>query len=283
LYRFTGAIERCVDTLRVMDPRAMAQRKFETPPPWTGLDLLARCATDPPMAISTLVDAARPDRVGEHRICELGFGEGWLLEELLRAMPDAHLCGLDQSQSYVRRLREKLGDRVRVVRGDMEAPPFADRSFDVMLTCWTLYLMRDIDAALDSMKRCLRPGGRFVAATVAPDHMRDYEDLVDEAVRRALGHEREPDVGTRFDLETGDAYMRRHFARVELREWQGVLTLPDTDTALQLWTAYRPDGLDSDQEAAALIEYRRLTQELLRRYGEIAVRRHDGAFVATDA
>ncbi len=261
----------------------MAQRKFEAPPVWTGLDLLARCATDPPMAIGTLIDAARPDHVGEHRICELGFGEGWLLEEFARAMPDAQLYGLDQSQSYVYRLREKLGDRVRVVRGDMEAPPFADRSFNVMVTCWTLYFMRDIDAALESMKRCLRPHGRFVAATVAQDHMREYEDLVDEAVRRALGREREPDFSTRFDLQTGDAYMRRHFAHVELREWRGVLTLPDADTALQLWTAYRPDGLDAAEEAAPLIEYRRLTQELLRRDGEITVRRHDGAFVATDA
>jgi SAM-dependent methyltransferase len=266
-----------------MDPRSIAQRKFAAPPRWSGLDLLARCATDPPMAIKTLVDAARPDHAGEHRICELGFGDGWLLEELSGAMPDAGLYGLDQSGAYVDRLHENLGGRVRVVRGDMEAPPFAGRSFDVMLTCWTLCFMRDIDAALESMKRCLRPGGRLVAATVAPDHMREYEDLVDEAVRRALGRKRPQDFSSRFDLETGDAYMRRHFTQVELREWHGVLTLPDAETALELWTAYRPDGLDAAEEPAALVEYRRLVQELLQRQGVISVRRHDGAFVSSDA
>jgi hypothetical protein len=34
--------------------------------------------------------------------------------------------------------------------------------------------MRDIDAALEGIAQCLRPGGRFVAATVAADNMREY-------------------------------------------------------------------------------------------------------------
>ncbi len=202
----------------MVDPRTIALRKFSAAPEWTGFDLLARCATDPPLAIATLLDTVRPERAGDYRICELGFGSGSLLDEMARAFPRAYFFGLDQAASYVHSAHEMLSNKAQVVRGDMEALPFADKSFDVIVTCWTLYFMRDIDAALEGMKRSLRAGGRLVAATVAPDHMLEYEELVAAAVRGGLGREREPDIGLRFDLESGEPYMRRHFARVELRE-----------------------------------------------------------------
>jgi SAM-dependent methyltransferase len=261
----------------VTDPRARAREKFAGPPQWSGFDLLARCATDPPLAIATLLGAVAVD-VAAPRICELGFGSGWLLDQIARAQPRAALVGLDQSASYVGHARDTL-PRVRVVRGDMEALPFAPASFDVIVTCWTLYFMRDIDAALSGMKRCLRPGGRLVAATVAPDHMLEHEEMCTEAVR-AASHAREPDVGARFDLESGAALMHRQFASVELREWTGVLTLPDIESAMQVWRAYTPDGLPADVDARARDEYGRIASEYLRRKGVIRVRRHDGAFVA---
>jgi trans-aconitate methyltransferase len=114
--------------------RETARHKFEAPPR-VGLDLLARCASDPPLAVTALGDAARPARAGNIDVCELRFGDGWLLEELTRTFPEANLFGLDQPSAYVLRLHSTLGDSVRVVRGDMEALPFADRSFDVILTC----------------------------------------------------------------------------------------------------------------------------------------------------
>lgn len=261
------------------DPRSRAQEKFSGPPQWSGHDLLARCATDPPLAIQTLVDAVRVS--GSGRICEMGFGSGWLIQEMLQNLPEAELYAFDQSASYVLNARSVLPARVHVIRGDMEELPFAHAAFDVIVTCWTLYFMQDIDAALAGMKRCLRPGGRLVAATVAPDHMIEHEDMATDAVR-AAGYEREPDMSMRFDLETGEPYMRRHFRHVELRPWSGELALPDIESAMELWDAYTPDGLSSEVEPLARVEYERLAAERLRRDGTIRVRRHDGAFVASD-
>jgi len=264
---------------RMNDPREAAREKFAGPKQWSGFDLLARCATDPPLAIATLLNAVKHYRA-DARICELGFGEGWLLEEISRAYPEARLYGLDQSASRVRIAREALGDRAQLLRGDMEALPFADASLDVMVTCWTLYFMADIDAALAGMKRCLRTGGCFVAATVAPDHMVEHEEMLREALRAALGREPAPDIGLRFDTQTGDAYMRRAFGHTELREWNGELVLPDIDTALELFAAYPPDGLSNNETLAVRDAYRRIAETRLRD-GPIRVRRHDGAFVAT--
>jgi SAM-dependent methyltransferase len=261
----------------VTTPRERAREKFAGTPQWSGFDLLTRCATDPPLAIATIVDAVRVP-VERARVCELGFGSGWLLQELRSALPDARLCGLDQSASYVQNAGETLRG-VAIVRGDMEALPFAEASLDVIVTCWTLYFMQDIDAALAGMKRCLRPGGRLVAATVAPDHMLEHEEMSTAAVR-AAGREREPDMGLRFDLDSGSPYMRRHFDEVELRRWEGVLTIADIDSAMQLWSAYSPDGLPPDVETAARAHYLRLAEERLRD-GPISVRRRDGVFVAS--
>lgn len=264
--------------MMVDDLTELVRNKFSGPARWSGFDLLSRCATDPPLAIETLVSAAGPQGPGPHRICELGFGSGWLLEELARAYPDAWLYGLDQSASYVAHVRAAIGDRVTVVRGDIESLPFRNAAFDVVVTCWTLYFMRDLDQALNGIRRCLRPGGRLVAATVAPDHMLDHEEMVTQAVRDA-GSSRPPDSSCRFDLGTGVRPLRERFGRVELREWHGVLTVADVATALELWDAYPPDGVASDTAARARTAYGRIAAGRLAAGGPIRVRRHDGAFV----
>jgi SAM-dependent methyltransferase len=259
-----------------VDPRERAAEKFAAPPAWPGLDLLSRCATDPPLAIATLLEAARPARDGAI-VCEMGFGSGLLLEEMLGAFAGARLVGLDQSATHVEHARAALPD-VRVIRGDMEALPFGDGALDVIVTCWTLYFMRDIDAALAGMRGCLRDGGRIVAATVAPDHMIEHEEMLTEAVRRATGRDHEPDIGVRFDLSNGGAYIERHFQDVELRRWEGVLTVPDIETAMLLWASYPPDGVAGDELAASREAYGELAEARLRT-GPIVVRRRDGAFV----
>ena len=44
------------------DPRDVVVRKFTGASEWPGFDLLERCATDPPLAIATLLNAVRPHR-----------------------------------------------------------------------------------------------------------------------------------------------------------------------------------------------------------------------------
>lgn len=267
--------------MTVLDPRAAARQKFDEAPPWPGLALLARCATDPPLAIATLLDAVRPVAVAGSTICELGFGDGWLLDEMSRAFPDANLLGLDQSPAYVRRTHERLRGRVRIVRGDMEALPFRERSLDAIVTCWTLYFIEHMDEALAGMRRSVRRGGRIVAATVAPDHMLEHEEMTAAAIRLALGREPEPDMSLRFDLSSGEPYMRRAFDEVELRAWQGELVLPDIDTAMDLFAAYSPAKANEAEMRAVRDAYRSIAETRLASGGAIKVRRHDGAFVAT--
>lgn len=264
------------------DWKAFAQRRFATPDVGVGLvELAERYATDAADVVRTLLDAIGPRRSKADRICELGFGPGWLLDEMAREFPESRLYGLDISKGMSQRAQRLYGDRVAVVLGDMERLPFREESLDVVVACWTLYFMRDIDEALEGIKRCLRPGGRLVVGASAPDHMSEYEEVGTAALRSALGRAPEPDVGARFDLDSGEPYMRRHFQHVDVRHWRGWLILREVGPLLQLWDAWRAESLVGPDGDLVRAEFERLGREWLQRDGEIRISRHGGALVGT--
>jgi SAM-dependent methyltransferase len=260
----------------------MAQRRFAAPDTCVGqIETGKRYATDATETVRTLLDAARPRQAKSSRICELGFGSGWLLEEMAREYRDEKLFGLDLSPGMATHVQHLLGGRVAVTVGDMERLPFRDGAFDAIVTCWTLYFVGDIDGALQEIKRCLKPGARLVAATNAPGHMAEYDEMEARALRSVLGRKPDADVTRRFDLDTGEAYMRRHFGDVEVRHWRGSLVLPEVEPLLRLWDAWRPEWLVGSEAERARAEFERLAQDWLRRDGEIRISRHGGAFVGT--
>jgi SAM-dependent methyltransferase len=262
------------------DPKATARRLFAAPDASAGLvELAERYASDAPDIVQTLLDAVRPRRAESERICELGFGSGSLLEEMARQFPDSKLYGLDMSPGMAQRAQGLCGDRVEVLVGDMERLPFREASLDTAVTCWTLYFMSDVDGALEEIARCLKPEGRLVATTNAPDHMLEYEQLATAALRSVLGQPPEPAITARFDLDTGEPYMRRHFQHVELRRWRGWMTLPDVGPMLQFWDAWRPSSLAGSDGDLVRAEFERLARDWLRRDGQIRISRHGGAFV----
>jgi SAM-dependent methyltransferase len=263
------------------DPKLAAQERFADAD-WNrrGMDLVERCATDPPIVVRGLLDAIRERLTPGGRIAELGFGPGWLLEALIDERLDATVYGLDISPGMAQSAHERFGRQVRIAIGDMEQLPFADATFDVIVTCWTLYFMRDIDRALIEMKRCLTPRGRLIAATNARDHEAECGALVSEAIRIALGRdEPEHDVAQRFDLESGEQYMRRHFPNVELRRWHGEMVLIDPDDVVELWPKWEPALMSHEDQRAVRTEFLRLARERLQRDGELRIRRRNGAFV----
>jgi len=266
------------------DPKAIAQRRFATPDHCVGLvELAERYSSEVPEAVRTLLDAVKPRGAKADRICELGFGSGWLLEEMARGFPESRLYGLDMSIGMAARAQGLWGDRVAVLVADMERLPFCQASLDVVVTCWTLHFMRDIDGALEEIKRCLRPRGRLVAAASAPDHMVEYDQLATAAIRSALGRLPEPDLSARFNPDNGQSYMRRHYRDVELHRWHGWMTLPDVASLLRLWDAWRPDSLAGPDGDLVRAEFKRLAQEWLQRDGQIRISKHAGLLIGAKA
>jgi trans-aconitate methyltransferase len=91
------------------------------------------------------------------RILDLGCGDGVLTERIAKS--GAEVVGIDASQEMVSAAQER-GLNARVM--DAYQMPF-DQEFDAVFSNAALHWMLDPQAVLASIKRALKPGGRFVA------------------------------------------------------------------------------------------------------------------------
>ncbi|HTD36947.1 MAG TPA: class I SAM-dependent methyltransferase [Candidatus Limnocylindrales bacterium] len=91
--------------------------------------------------------------------CAAGEHSAWLVEN------GARVVAVDGSEAMVRLARERL-DRAggaRVLQADLAEPlPFADASFDVVLSSLTLHYLADWSGPFGELARVLRGGGRLV-------------------------------------------------------------------------------------------------------------------------
>jgi ubiquinone/menaquinone biosynthesis C-methylase UbiE len=106
-------------------------------------------------------------------VLELGCGTGRISLPLGRA--GVSLVGIDRSEpmlarARVRARRARLSANVGLVRGDIRALPF-DRRFSLVMAPYgilqSLLRERDLSAALDEVRRVLRPGATFGLELVA--------------------------------------------------------------------------------------------------------------------
>ncbi len=98
-------------------------------------------------------------------VLEVGCGTGATTLVLADALPGAHIA-TDLFPSLLETARARfdaadLGERVRTVPADMRALPFPDARFDLVWCEGAAYIM-GFDAALESWRRLLRPGGSLV-------------------------------------------------------------------------------------------------------------------------
>lgn len=122
-------------------------------------------------AIERAVALMRP-QPGD-RVLDIGCGTGVLFPPLAKALgARGQITGLDHGVGFLNDARERadqggFGDRVRLIRGDAHALPFADGAFDAAHSERVLMHLRDPDAALRELRRVVRPGGWIVC--VEPD------------------------------------------------------------------------------------------------------------------
>ncbi len=159
------------------------------------------------------------------RVLDAGCGAGdWAT---LVAAPE--VAGVDSSEAAVKAARAR-GVDARV--GEIEALPFEDGSFDVVMCNAVLYHLADVDTGLRELARVLRPGGRFVGGYSVPgQHLEELWSVV--------GSRPSVDGVNGFDGASGHVHLARWFASVERREAGGEVSW-ETRADLQAYLdAYR--------------------------------------------
>ena len=118
------------------------------------------------------------------RILDLGSGTGYCAQRLRKRYPDCFVVELDFARAMLLRSRRHrewwrrglavlTGERARAVCADMEALPFADRSFDMVWSNLALNWLDTPQQAFAEAWRVLRPGGVFMFSTLGPDTLKE--------------------------------------------------------------------------------------------------------------
>lgn len=144
-----------------------------------------------PALIELLVSAAGV--CAQDRVLDVGCGPG--IVTCAFAQRAAQATGLDLVPAMLERARARAAElgvvNVEWVAGDVDPLPFADRSFDVVVTRFVLHHLEDPRAALREMRRVLAPGGTLVVCDVTPparaaEAFNEMERLRDPSHVRAL-------------------------------------------------------------------------------------------------
>jgi SAM-dependent methyltransferase len=144
------------------------------------------------------------------RVLDAGCGTGGLLAALRAARPDLEAIGLDWSEGAAHRAARKSG--VPIVRGSINALPFAAASFDAAIAADVLsHAAVDPAAALLELHRVLRPRGVLVV------NMPAYRWLLSAHDRQVRNARRQNAPALRASL------LAAGFTTVDARYWNTLL------------------------------------------------------------
>ncbi|GGQ62944.1 class I SAM-dependent methyltransferase [Streptomyces pilosus] len=111
-----------------------------------------------------LARALGPASAGPRTVLDIGCGDGTAAATAAPYLRGHRLVGVDWSQDALARARTRL---THAVRGELSGGglPFAAESADAVLFSEVIEHLVDPDAALDELRRVLRPGGHLMLST----------------------------------------------------------------------------------------------------------------------
>jgi SAM-dependent methyltransferase len=165
-------------------------------------------------------------------ILEVGAGPAGLWRENLDRLPAGWRVTLtDLSAGMVAEQRAALSDQpaFRHAVADVEALPFADSSYDLVIANHMLYHVPDRPRAIAELRRVLRPGGALVAATNGAHNMSELDDLIYAVTPDAASIEWRANFRHPFTLENGGEQLAPAFQDIEIRRYEDGLDVTEVE------------------------------------------------------
>jgi SAM-dependent methyltransferase len=108
-------------------------------------------------------------------VLEVGVSSGYLLQDLVRAMPDAAILGADYTRGTLDRVAARLPE-VPLLQFDLVECPLPDASVDTVILLNVLEHIERDDLAVGQVHRILRPGGVMIIEVPAGEGLYDSYD-----------------------------------------------------------------------------------------------------------
>jgi ubiquinone/menaquinone biosynthesis C-methylase UbiE len=113
---------------------------------------------------------------GQHaaRLLEVGYGSGVFLPELSHHCDDLYGVDLHTNGHVVAHALSGLGVHATLATGSALDLPFADGTFDAVVTVSTLEFVPDVQRSVSEMLRVTGPGGTVIAVTPEKSALLDF-------------------------------------------------------------------------------------------------------------
>ncbi|WP_420174241.1 methyltransferase domain-containing protein [Luteococcus sp. OSA5] len=223
-----------------MDDWSSYLDSFHRQRPGIAEDVLSRCLSGGHNPYHWLARAVSSSAL---RVLDVGCGSGAMGREL--EQDDRVVVGIDISETE---LRNASGPGP-FVRGDARDLPFADDSFDAVVSVLGLAVVHPTGRLLDEVRRVLRPGGVFVglAPTVRPLNTRDMK-VATQLTRRLQGT---PEFPAQVELRAGKLLAAHGLRKVEdARERYHFMIGSRGDAELLMRGFYLPNTLPAKVQSA---------------------------------
>ena len=112
-------------------------------------------------------------------VLEIGVGEG--IDHFQFIKNGAKLYGIDLTPRHVFMTKKRLelyGFKSNLLISDAENLPFQNNMFDLVYSCGVLFLVPDVQHAIDEIYRVLKPGGKVIALFYNKNSFQYYINII---------------------------------------------------------------------------------------------------------
>ena len=123
-------------------------------------------------------------------LLDAGCGPAPMISLLAEKYPNRHYTGLDLTPAMIEQAKKKNITNAEFVVGDCENFPFDENAFDAIVCSNSFHHYPNPQAFFNSVKRCLRPGGRLILRDVTSDNrlLLWFMDNIELPIANMLGH-----------------------------------------------------------------------------------------------